>query len=342
MKILFVISGGLRTLGGAVVSTLVFARKLERDLGHRCVVLTGHPVSRRETIGGIEIAAYRDVEELKHGVETFRPDVIVGALKDAVDALRVANRSGIPAALYLHSYEFCPPTLAERGEWGIAAESAFPSDAEADFVFASANAVFVCSRHLQQVLEAKRHLSSEVIPCDFDPDEVMLDKRRPYHAEYITGVCGYRHKGIEIFLGLAERFPRERFLLAGDLGADIDLSYRRRLEALPNVSLPGRMTLENMLARSRIVVVPSQWPEPFGRIAVEAMANAVPVLASDAGGLREILGGSPMRVERYREGDVWANRLAGLMDSRELRELYAREGKIRARPFLEGNSTAAL
>jgi glycosyltransferase involved in cell wall biosynthesis len=342
MKILFVISGALRTLGGALISTLIFARKLERDFGHCCVVLTRHPLVRRETIGGIEITAFRDVEELKHGVAAFRPDVIVGALNDAIDALRVAKSSGIPAALYLHSYEFCPPTAAERGAWSIAAESTFATEAEADFVFGEAKGVFACSRHLQQVLEAKRRLSSEVIPCDFDAGEVMLDAGRPDRAEYISGVCGYRHKGLEIFLNLAERFGAERFLLAGALGADIDLSYRSRLAALPNVLLPGRMALKDMLVRSKIVLVPSQWPEPFGRIAVEAMANGIPVLASDAGGLQEILGDAPMRVADYRDADIWTERLADLIGSPDRRAMYAREGKIRARPFLEGNSTVTL
>lgn len=342
MKILFVISGALRTLGGAVVSTLVYARKLERDFNHCCVVLTRHPVARRETIGGVEITAFRDLEELKQVVEVFRPDVIVAALDDAVDALRVAKHGGIPGALYLHSYEFCPPTPAERGEWGIAAESGFPSRAEADFVFGSAKAVFACSRYLQQMLEAKRGISSEVLHCDFDLDEVMLDDHPAERAVYITAVCGYRHKGLDIFLALAERFSREHFLLAGDLGADIDLSYRRRLAALPNVLLPGRMAMKKMLAQSKIVLVPSQWPEPFGRIAVEAMANGIPVLASDAGGLSEILGDAPMRIEHYRDGDVWADRLAELIGLQELRALYAREGKIRARPLLVGNSTAVL
>jgi glycosyltransferase involved in cell wall biosynthesis len=342
MNILFVIGGALRTLGGAVVTTLTFARKLERDFGHRCVVLTRHPDSRRETIGGIEIAAFRDVEELKQVVEIFQPQVIVGALNDAVAGLRVAKRFGIPAAVYLHSYEFCPPTAAERREWGIADESAFPSDAEADFVFDSADAVFVCSHYLQQALETKRGLSAEAIGCDFDRDEVLLDEERPDRGEYITGVCGYRHKGLEIFLSLAERFRHERFLLAGDLGADIDLSYRRRLAALPNMILPGRMEIKSMLARSKIALVPSQWPEPFGRIAVEAMANGIPLLASDAGGLKEILCDAPMRVEHYRDADVWADRLAALIESPDRRALYAREGKICARPFLEKNSTAAL
>jgi glycosyltransferase involved in cell wall biosynthesis len=47
---------------------------------------------------------------------------------------------------------------------------------------------------------------------------------------------------------------------------------------------------EDLLAAADVAVVPSQWPEPFGLAAIEAMAcGAVPVV-SDAGILPEIIG----------------------------------------------------
>ena len=41
---------------------------------------------------------------------------------------------------------------------------------------------------------------------------------------------------------------------------------------------------------SRMVLMPSLWRESLGRVAVEAMANGIPVLASDRGALPETLG----------------------------------------------------
>ena len=38
-----------------------------------------------------------------------------------------------------------------------------------------------------------------------------------------------------------------------------------------------------------VAVVPSQYPEPFGRVSVEAQACGTPVVCSDAGGLPETL-----------------------------------------------------
>jgi len=40
----------------------------------------------------------------------------------------------------------------------------------------------------------------------------------------------------------------------------------------------------------RVVLMPSLWRESLGRVAVEAMANGIPMLASDRGALPETLG----------------------------------------------------
>ncbi len=45
----------------------------------------------------------------------------------------------------------------------------------------------------------------------------------------------------------------------------------------------------NLMGRARAVIVPSEWPEPFGRVAVEALAKGTPVIAANIGGLSEIV-----------------------------------------------------
>ena len=38
-----------------------------------------------------------------------------------------------------------------------------------------------------------------------------------------------------------------------------------------------------------IQVIPSMWEEPFGLVAIEGMAQGLPIIATDSGGLNEIL-----------------------------------------------------
>ncbi|MGH2447102.1 MAG: glycosyltransferase [Chloroflexota bacterium] len=65
-----------------------------------------------------------------------------------------------------------------------------------------------------------------------------------------------------------------------------------------------------LIASSRAIVVPSAWEEPFGLVALEAMALGVPPIVSDRGALPEIVAHGRVGVV-FRAGDVKG--LAGLL-----------------------------
>lgn len=61
---------------------------------------------------------------------------------------------------------------------------------------------------------------------------------------------------------------------------------------LSDVELTGRLTPEdtlNAMKNARCVIVPSEWYEPFGRVAVEAFAVGTPVIASKIGAITELV-----------------------------------------------------
>lgn len=64
------------------------------------------------------------------------------------------------------------------------------------------------------------------------------------------------------------------------------------LNGIAGVTLHGHRPHQEVLAamgRARAVVVPSLWPEPFGRSAIEALACGTPVVAAAAGALPELI-----------------------------------------------------
>ncbi len=79
-----------------------------------------------------------------------------------------------------------------------------------------------------------------------------------------------------------------------------------------------------------ISVTPSLWDEPFGIVALEAMATALPVCASEAGGLRDIVvhGETGMLFERG-NAKALAAALRPLLDDPALRRQMGAAGRAR-------------
>ena len=103
---------------------------------------------------------------------------------------------------------------------------------------------------------------------------------------FVTMINPCELKGVNIFIGLALEFPDTEFAAVPTWGADQDLIDR--LRALPNVRiLKPANDIEDILSQTRILLVPSLWPETFGYVVPEAMLRGIPVLASDIGGLPE-------------------------------------------------------
>jgi glycosyltransferase involved in cell wall biosynthesis len=85
----------------------------------------------------------------------------------------------------------------------------------------------------------------------------------------------------------------ERLLVSGDgwaLSEARNLSTRLGLHTKVSfLGWCGREEIRDILREAQVVVVPSRWPEPFGLVGIEAMAQARPVIASRVGGIQEWL-----------------------------------------------------
>lgn len=127
-------------------------------------------------------------------------------------------------------------------------------------------------------------------------------------------------------------FERRLHELTAELGVD------RRV-----IFLGERSDVPAVLAATDVLLLPS-WQEAFGRIAIEAMAMAVPVAATEVGGPAEIVRpGVDGLLLPPRQPQLWARQLAPLVESPALRLEYGRRGRERAAAFgLEAHAGAVL
>jgi glycosyltransferase involved in cell wall biosynthesis len=63
-------------------------------------------------------------------------------------------------------------------------------------------------------------------------------------------------------------------------------------ERIEGMSLLGRQSPSDtldLMGQSTVVIVPSEWHEPFGRVIVEAFSRGTPVIAARVGGIAELV-----------------------------------------------------
>jgi glycosyltransferase involved in cell wall biosynthesis len=94
-----------------------------------------------------------------------------------------------------------------------------------------------------------------------------------------------QNKGIELFLAAAARIG-SRVVVGGE--GSSQYVGRLRIE-YPTAAFLGWVEPGNFFSIIDCLVVPSLWPEPFGRIVVEAAEAGLPVIATRRGGLPEAI-----------------------------------------------------
>jgi glycosyltransferase involved in cell wall biosynthesis len=133
-----------------------------------------------------------------------------------------------------------------------------------------------------------------------------------------------------------QRVPAARLSIAGTGPAEPALrALVAELGLADAAFLHGHLdgaALDGMLDTAWVHAVPSRWPEPFGLTATEAMMRGTAVVASEVGGLADIVLHERTGL-RVPAGDVpaLADALARILSDRDWAEALGRAGRERAR-----------
>jgi len=267
--------------GGATRSNLVWLNRLARA-GHKCRVVCGAPAGGAEMPVDPSIAIRsvldpaRRVHVLREEIARTRPDWVLVSSEDLGHGLlREAHHSAPGRVVYLaHTPQFFP--------FGPASWNPEPRAAE---MVAEAAGIVVIGRHMAEYIERSLGRPAAVIHPPIYGEGPFPDFANPAHG-LVTMINPCAVKGIDIFLRVAERLPGVEFGAVPGWGTTAaDLAALGRLRNV-EVLAPAR-DIDDLLARTRILLMPSLWYEGFGLIVMEAMLRGIPVVASDSGGLAD-------------------------------------------------------
>jgi glycosyltransferase involved in cell wall biosynthesis len=252
-------------------------------------------------------------KKLAETIEQEKPDVIHAHGWILYSVLPLKERFGIPLVTTLHDYALLCPTKTLMNKNAICDEP-LTRDCIAcgrdSYGLVKSIAAYVATRKCKKKLKLVdkfiavssfvkevycKHLGLsqedvEMIPNFYDADiekqwkEAALDLPKDFILFVGTASA---HKGINILLEAYQKFsPQTKLVLIGSTHPDYRYKSTEGILVVENA--PHNVVMQAM-SRCRFAVFPSIWPEPFGIVAIEAMSQSKAVIASDIGGLKDIV-----------------------------------------------------
>jgi len=162
------------------------------------------------------------------------------------------------------------------------------------------------NRRFDCLIVATRFMRQELVRNGFSPDRIEIHAPVPLALEDGSGSAFsdrnriiyagqiVRGKGVDVLLESLARVtaPFECLIFGDGSHRPFCEKLSRKLGLSGRVQFKGYLPAETLDLYYRdcsVAVVSSVWPEPFGATGLEALRHGVPVVAFDAGGIREWL-----------------------------------------------------
>jgi glycosyltransferase involved in cell wall biosynthesis len=342
------LSAAMASLGHSVT---VYTRRDDPGLPERVVMASGVVVHHIDAGPATQIAKdaiYPHVAEfakqLWRAWHLNRPDVVHSHFwMSGIAAIAAADAFGIPTAHTFHALGV--EKLRHQGSADTSPAIRVFEEARiargVDCIVATSKAEVVELHDMGATPQAVR-----VIPCGVDVEQFSplgpCEIKTPGALRVVTISRLVPRKGVDTIIESISSVANAELVIAGggETGRLADDPETRRLVALASLyGVAGRVFLRGPIERQRVVelvrsadvVVCTPWYEPFGIVALEAMACAVPVVASNVGGLKDtVIDGVTGFHVSPRSPRQLADTLRRLQADVRLRQAFGRAARERA------------
>lgn len=309
----------LRRRGHEVVIFSVDHRENEKD--KNLIVISGvetekHSLRHAPRTMARMLWSFEAQKTLNALIEREKPDIahvhnIYTQMSPSV--LPVLKRHGIPVVSHVHDYGMISANYSLFDKRGIDRVGSFMSvikrkgihdsrlaSTVAAFVFAVHKTLRVYRKNIDKLIftshfvshlfEAKGWEGGKGVMIPYVVD-VHGEDEKPQEDDGYLFFVGRLHKtkGVDVLIEAA-RVSGVPLKIAGD-GPD-RTRLQKQVGAMTNIEFLGALDNKKTLSymrRARACVVPSVWWEPFGMVAIEPQAVGTPVIASNTGGLAELV-----------------------------------------------------
>ena len=287
---------------------------------------------------------FRLIPFLNNKIAEFQPDIIIISEEKTYVMMEEVCKLNIPTVYIAHSQPILP--------FG---PEAFEQHPEAVDLYRNFDGIIAVSNYIKSYFENYANIPAKTI---FFPSygEGPYPYCGNFDNTYITAINPSALKGFPILVGLAKRFPGQKFLAVVTWGTrEEEMEIMRSID---NITIMNAVEDVNIIYKqTKVFLMPSLWGEAFGQVVVEAMLRGIPVMSSNIGGLPEakqgldyILPVNPIRQYEHSddmlhkgfkpvvpEQDIepWVEALDALIHDRDLYERLSSESREKSTKFVE-------
>ena len=361
MKILAILDtfrppGYMGNVGGGEISNRILLKGLSRG-GHSIRVVTRHGCGawRADDLGMqvYDISAVCPVQVLRKPfalalyrlmafrvAKAFTPDVIVSATSSIAIAAAVGRRLNTPVGAFVRAFEnfdnFDAKPSNFRNLIRDLTRSAALGNSRGRAVkqvgFLLPNSQFIADKCRREFMFPRIHLVYPPLDLSIQP----FQRKRSIQNICMVGTSP--RKGSCVVKQLARRMPHLEFLIIGDPSLSPGQSVSK-----DNLTITGWLNERtSFLTHADIVLVPSLWEEPFGRVVLEALAAGKLVLVSNTGGLPETLARQELLMVPPGNIDAWQSRLEHAVECPDIYFKACQAARTRLAQFSEESQIKAL